>query len=54
MKEFRGFPGGSVSKECTSKVGDKCLISGTGRSSGRGHGNPLQYPCLENAMDRGS
>ena len=30
------------------------LISGLGRSSGGGHGNPLQYLCLENAMDRGA
>ena len=30
------------------------LIPGLGRSSGRGHGNPLQYPCLENPMDRGA
>ena len=30
------------------------LIPGSGRSSGRGHGNPLQYSCLENPMDRGA
>ena len=54
MKEFKGFPGGSVSKEYISDVGDKCLISGSGRSSGRGHGNPYQYSCLENPMDRGN
>ena len=53
MKEFRGFPGGSVSKEYTSNVGDKCLIYGSGRSSGRGHGNPYLYSCLENPMNRG-
>ena len=29
-------------------------ITGLGRSSGEGHGNPLQYSCLENPMDRGS
>ena len=29
-------------------------IPGSGRSPGRGHGNPLEYPCLENAMDRGA
>ena len=31
---------------------DLCLIPGSGRSPGRGHGNPLQYACLENPMDR--
>ena len=33
--------------------GDVCLIPGSGRSPGGGHGNPLQYSCLENSMDRG-
>ena len=32
---------------------DMGLIPGSGRSPGRGHGNPLQYSCLENSMDRG-
>ena len=32
--------------------GDMGLIPGLGRSPGEGHGNPLQYPCLENPMDR--
>ena len=32
--------------------GDVSLIPGSGRSSGGGHGNPLQYSCLENTMDR--
>ena len=32
----------------------ECLIPGSGRSFGGGHGNPLQYPCLENLMDRGA
>ena len=35
-----------------SNVGDACLISGLGRYPGEGNGSPLQYPCLENAMDR--
>ena len=35
-------------------VGDVGLISGLGRSPGGGHGNPYQYPCLENTMDRGA
>ena len=35
-------------------VGDVGSIPGSGRSPGGGHGNPLQYPCLENPMDRGA
>jgi len=35
-------------------VRDMGLISGLGRSPGGGHGNPLQYSCLENPMDRGA
>ena len=46
------FPGGSDGKESTCHVGDLGLFSGLGRSSGRGYGNPLQYSCLENSMDR--
>ena len=33
---------------------DMGSVSGLGRSPGGGHGNPLQYPCLENPMDRGA
>ena len=44
---FLGFPGGSDGKESTCNVGDLGLISGLGRSPGGGHGNPLQYSCLE-------
>ena len=33
---------------------DVSLIPGLGRSPGEGNGNPLQYPCLENSMDRGA
>ena len=43
-----GFPGGSDSKESTCNAGDLGLIPGLGRSLGEGHGNPLQYSCLEN------
>ena len=43
-----GFPGGSDGKESTYSVGDLGSIPGLGRSPGGGHGNPLQYPCLEN------
>ena len=35
-------------------AGDLGLISGSGRTPGGGHGNPLQYPCLENPTDRGA
>ena len=35
-------------------AGDPGSFSGLGRSPGRGHGNPLQYSCLENPMDRGA
>ena len=49
-----GFPGGSDGKESVCNVGDLGLIPGLGRSPGGGHGNPLQYSCLENPMDRGA
>ena len=49
-----GFPGGSESKESACNVGDLGLIPELGRSPGGGHGNPLQYSCLENPMDRGA
>ena len=37
-----------------SNAGDLGLIPGSGRSPGEGNGNPLQYSCLENPMDRGA
>ena len=52
MSYQAGFPGGSDGKECTLNVGDLGSISGLGRSPGEGHGNPLQYSCLENPTDR--
>ena len=51
---FRGFPGGSDSKESACSAGDLASISGSGRSPGEGNGNQLQYFCLENPMDRGA
>ena len=51
---FMGFPSGSDNKESACNVGDLGLIPGLGRSSGGGHGNPFQYSCLENPMDRGA
>ena len=49
-----GFPGGSDGKVSvyTLPVGDLGLIPGSGRSPGEGNGNPFQYYCLENPMDR--
>ena len=49
-----GFPGGSVSEESACSAGDLALIPGLGRSPEEGNGNPLQYSCLENPMDRGA
>ena len=48
------FPGGSDDKASVYNAGDPGLIPGLGRSTGEGHGNPLQYYCLENPMDRGA
>ena len=50
-EEESGFPGGSVGKKTPCSAGDKGdtgLIRGLGLSSGGGHGNLLQYSCLEN------
>ena len=47
-----GFPGGSVGKESACNAGDPGLIPGLGRSPGERHGNPLQYSCLENPMNK--
>ena len=49
-----GFPCSSASKESACSVGDLGSIPALGRSPGEGNGNPLQYPCLENLMDRGA
>ena len=49
-----GFPESSVSKESACDAGDAALIPGSRRSPGKGTGNPLQYSCLENPMDRGA
>ena len=51
----RGFPGCSaVKKNPPANARDSGLISGLGRSSGEGNGNPLQYSCLGNPMNRGA
>ena len=49
-----GFLGGSDGKESACNVGDLGSIPGLGRSPGRGHGNPLQYSCLENLLGQRS
>ena len=49
---FSEFPGGSDGKEPACNARDLGLIPGLGRSPGGGNGNPLQYSCLENSMDR--
>ena len=51
---YRDFPGGSDGKEYAYNAGDPGLIPELGRSPGEGNGNPLQYPCLENLMDKES
>ena len=48
------FPGGSDGKASVYNAGDLGSIPGSGRSTGEGNGNSLQYYCLENPMDRGA
>ena len=48
-----GFPCSSVGKESACNAGDPGLMLGLRKSPGVGDGSPLQYPCLENPMDRG-
>ena len=52
MELLRGFHGGSAGKETACNAGDLGSIPGSGRPPGVGNGNPLQYSCLENSMDR--
>ena len=52
-----GFPGGIVAKNLPANAGDARnvgSIPGLGRSPGEGNGNPLQYSCLGNPVDRGA
>ena len=54
---YLGFPDGSVVKNLPASerdVGDTVSIPGSGRFPEGGNGNPLQYSCLENCMDRGA
>ena len=48
------FPGGSEGKGSACNAGDLGLIPESGRSPGEWDGNPLQYSCLENSLDRGA
>ena len=49
-----GFPDDSDGKESASNAEDLGLIPDLGRPDGEGNGNPLQYSCLENTIDRGA
>ena len=53
-KCMEGFPGVSDTKESACSEGDWSLIPGSGSSPAEGNSYPLQYPCLENSMDRGA
>ena len=48
------FPGGSEGKQSACNAGDTGSIPDWGRSPGEGNGNPFQYSCLENSMNRGA
>ena len=50
----QGFQGGSLVKNPPASTGDKASVPGLRRSLGEGNGNPLQYSCLGNSMDRGA
>ena len=52
-----GFPGGTMVKNPPANAGDERdagSVPGWRRSLGEGNGNPLEYSCLENSMDRGA
>ena len=51
---MRALPVGSDSKESACNAGDPGLIPWLGRSPGERNGNPLQYSCLKNSMERGT
>ena len=53
-KIIPGLPRWFSGKESACQAGDADLIPGSGRSPGERNGNPLQYSCLENSMDRGT
>ena len=51
---FLGFPDDSALKNLPANVGNASSIPRSGRSPGEENGNPLQYSCLKNFMDRGA
>ena len=56
-KVWKGFPGSSVVKSppvTAGAIGVACSVARSGRSLGGGNGNPLQYSCLGNPMDKGA
>ena len=54
LSEHLGSPGGSDDKEFACNSRDLGSVPESGRSPGEGNGNPLQYSCLENSIDRGA
>ena len=57
QKSVLGFPGGTSSEDLLANardIRDMGSVPGSGRCPGGGNGNPLQYSCLENSMDRGA
>ena len=52
--QFKGFPDGSLVKNTPANSRDMGSVPGSGRSPREGNGNPLQYSCLENPMNRGA
>jgi len=54
LQATKDFPGGSDSKASVYNAGELGSSPGLGRSPGERNGNPLQYYCLENPMDRGA
>ena len=54
LHSYKSFSGGSEGEQSACNVGNPCLTFGLGRSPGEGNGNPLQYSCLENSMNRGA
>ena len=57
QKSVLGFPGGTSGEDLLANardIRDMGSVPGSGRCPGGGHGNPLQYSCLENSTDRGA
>ena len=54
IERIEGFPGDSVVKNLPANAREEGWVPGSGRSPGEENGNPLQYSCVENPMDRGA